>query len=220
LPTSFVQANGAATFITQNAADFRDRGAELELSALPMDGLTTFVSIGYQDAKYRNIPASTVAQQAACVAARAAGQTGSGTVCAVGIVTYDGKIAVPARVPHWTIAAGASYEIETSMGWKVIPAVNVAYQSRSESSGANLSFFISPAGTYNVTGDGKFVSGSRTDPFTTVNASIALEDNNKTWRVSAECSNCFNEVWSQSAVSGYSFISPPATWAIRVKRWF
>jgi iron complex outermembrane receptor protein len=220
LPSSFVQANGTATFITQNAADFRDRGGELEVSALPVENLTTFVSIGYQDAKYRNVPASTVTQQAACLAARAAGQTGSGTVCAVGIVTYDGKIAVPARTPHWTVAAGFSYEIETTMGWKVIPSVNVSYQSASESAGANLSYYINGAGNVNVTGDGKFVSGSHTSPFAVVNASLAVQSDEKGWRISADCNNCFNKVWSQSSVSGYSFIAPPGTWSVRVKRTF
>ena len=223
LPSSFVQANGAPTFITQNAADFRNRGAELEVSAKPTQELTTFVSIGYQDAKYRNIPASTIAQAAACKAAKVTGGVsgGAGTICAVGIVTYDGNLAVPARAPHWSIAAGASYEFDIGMaGWKLIPSVNVSYQSAMETAAANLSYFINTAGVVNVTGDGKFVSGSRTAAYAVVNASVALESDAQTWRVTADCSNCFNKVWSQSSVSGYSFITPPGTWALRVKRKF
>jgi iron complex outermembrane receptor protein len=220
LPSSFVQANGVPTFITQNAADLRVRGAELEVSARPLASLTTFLSVGYQDAEYRNIPAATVAQQAACRAAKVTGGVsgGAGTVCAVGIVRYDGSIADPARTPHWTIAAGASQEIRIgSSGWTLIPSANVSYQSAMESAVANLSFFSNAAGAVNVTGDGEFIAGSRTDPRVAVNASLALVSDAGRWRVTADCSNCFDEAWSESAVSGYSFINPPGTWSLRVR---
>ena len=83
-----------------------------------------------------------------------------------------------------------------------------------------LTYYINAAGVVNVAGDGKFVSGSHTAGYAVVNASVALESDAQTWRVTADCSNRFNKVWSQSSVSGYSFITPPGTWALRVKRKF
>lgn len=219
LPSSFVPITGIATFITGNAADFRSKGVEGEFQALPMDGLTLFTTVGHQKTKYTNIPASSVTQQANCKALRATGNPGAG-VCATAIVTYDGNIAKPARTPEWTLAAGASYDIETSMGVKVSPSVNVSHESSYETAGANLSYYINAAGVVNVTGDGKFVSGSHTSGFTVVNASLAIESDDEAWRAVVDCSNCFNRVWSQSSVSGYSFITPPGVWSVRIKRSF
>ncbi len=45
-------AAGTAEIVTQNAAAAEFQGAELEITAVPLDGLTLSASIGYLDAKY------------------------------------------------------------------------------------------------------------------------------------------------------------------------
>lgn len=79
---------GALTFITRNPANYRNRGVEIELTAVPVTGLNLFANMGYSNDKYllkTDVPAfdefgiqSIVAQQAACKQALAAGKVPTG----------------------------------------------------------------------------------------------------------------------------------------------
>ena len=143
-------------------SDYRNKGAELELTFAPVKGLNLFVNGGYQDDKYRidrNAPArdiygiqSVATQQAACLAQRAAGQipaapntapagqpVNNAPACGAGIVAPDGTIATPVRTPKFSLAVGGSYKaVLGSSGFSLTPSVNASYASKSETGTSNV----------------------------------------------------------------------------------
>lgn len=162
-PSAFLRANGSLAFITQNFADYVNKGAEIELSFAPTEGLNLFLNAGYQDDKYkidRNAPAvnrygvqSVAAQQAECRAALAAGFVAGGsnpqgnpspriTACGAGIIAPNGAIAEPVRSPKWTVAIGGSYKVPIgSSGLSLTPSVNASYTSSNETGTSQVSIF-------------------------------------------------------------------------------
>ncbi len=238
---------GALTFLTRNFADYRNKGLEAEITVVPVDRLNLYVNVGYQDDKYRvpqNAPAtdaygipSVAAQQAACRAQRALGQVpgapntapagqpvNNAPACGNGIVTADGGIASPVRTPRWSLAIGGSYEIPLGQGgWTITPNVNAAYRSRQEVAIANLSFYDAPVtgsnGTFpaNPFGNGAFITGSQSAANWLVNASVLLSSPEDKWQFTAECQNCLNESFIQSALSNYSYLNPPMSWMVRAR---
>jgi iron complex outermembrane receptor protein len=215
-PSSFVDAIGVTQFITRNDADFQNQGVEIELQAVPVDGLNLYASLGYQDAKYENVAANTLTQLADCRNLRATNQVFS-TRCGAGIVTPQGQIADPVRTPEITAAVGASYEIPIGANWKLTPAVNVVYQSDAETAAANASFYLDQNGIYNIDGRGRYVAGSLQEAYTLINASLTFSGGaNDNWKLIVDCDNCTDEVYTQSAISGYSFLNPPRTWSVRL----
>ena len=215
-PSAFVDALGVTNFITRNDADFKNQGAELELQALPMDGLSLFLTAGYQDAKYENIATNTLTQQSDCLNRRNTGLVIT-PACASGIVTAQGTIATPVRTPELTLAVGGAWEFKLpGNGYTLTPALNVAYQSDTETAANNLNFYLDSSGVYNVDGTGRLVAGSRQEAYTLINASIALTSPDSNWRLTLDCSNCTDEVYTQSAISGYSFLSPPRTYTAKL----
>jgi iron complex outermembrane receptor protein len=215
-PSAFVDAIGVTQFITRNDADFQNQGLELELQAVPVDGLNLYASLGYQDAKYKNVAANTLQQQADCRTLRSTGQVFSAR-CGAGIVTAQGNIAEPVRTPELTAAVGGSYDFKLGQSWTLTPAINFVYQSETETAAANASFFLDQNGIYNIDGRGSYVSGSRQEAYTLVNASLSLTGGpDQNWKVIVDCDNCSNEVYTQSAISGYSFLNPPRTWSVRL----
>jgi iron complex outermembrane receptor protein len=234
-PTSFVPVGATGpVFLTQNDADFRNKGVELEAQLLVTDGLNVYGTLGYQDANYRNLGTATAAQLAACKAAVAANAPatvrfgGVGTTvpgqggCGQGIIDPFGNIAIPARTPKWTGTAGFNYEIPVD-AWNVtiVPTATATYTSEIQSASANVSFFRAANGTNTINrADGPFVAGALTEKFWTVNAGIAVQTMDESAKVSLECSNCFGEVYNVAGISGYSYLSPPGTWTVRLKTKF
>ena len=214
-PSAFVDAIGATQFITRNDADFENQGVELELQAVPVDGLNLYASVGYQDSKYKNIAANTLAQQAECLNLRATNQVFS-TRCGAGIVTAQGGISEPVRTPELTLTAGGSYDIRIGESWTLTPAINVVHQSDAETAASNLSFYIDN-GIYNIDGRGSYVAGSLQESYTLLNASLTLSGGaNDNWKLIVDCDNCTDEAYTQSSISGYSFLNPPRTWSVRL----
>lgn len=167
-PSALVGANGSIAFITQNFADYRNKGVELELTAVPTDGLNLFANIGYQDDEYRidqNAPltnefgvTSAAQQQIACRAQLASGQiplsasnAAPGTppnnapACAAGIVDANGNLSSPVRTPSWTVAVGGSYDWKLpSAGIIITPSVNVSWRSNYETGTTNATIYSGP----------------------------------------------------------------------------
>lgn len=228
-PVSFVPVGATGpVFITQNDSDLRNKGVELEMQAVPVDGLTVYGSMGYQDAKYRNLGATTAAQQVACRASVAANSPAAvrfGSVanglggCGQGIINPFGDVATPARTPEWTASIGTTYEFPVdAWGANIVPTVNASYSGELQSAASNVSFFRAANGTNTINrADGPFVSGSLTESYWTINASLALVAQDDRYKVSVECSNCFGEVYNIAGISGYSYLSPPGTWTLRLK---
>ena len=245
-PSALVAASGAITFITRNFADYRNKGAELELSFAPVKGANLFVNAGYQDDKYiinRNAPTrdifgiqSVAAQQAACVAQRAANQipvtpntapagqpVNNAPACGAGIVAPDGSIATPVRTPKFSLAVGGSYKAELGgSGWSATPSVNASYASKSETGTSNVNIRTGPItgsnGTFPAnpfTGD--FITGSASESHWLVNASLSIKSPEDRISLSVECTNCFGEEFVQSTLGNFSYLTRPSEWMIRTK---
>jgi iron complex outermembrane recepter protein len=237
--SAFITTNlttGAQTlsFVTRNFGDFRNQGVEFEITAIPVPGLTLNLSGGYQDARYILDPGrvdfygtlSATAQRAECLAAlagrvspRADTRTAAARAqssCGNGIITPTGEIAKPPRTPKFSVAAGASYELDA--GPVIItPSVNVLYTSSQEVGSSNTSFYRTSAGVINVRGEGEFVTGSYSRRHAVVNASLGIANVAKDWNASIECSNCLDVAYPQSTLSNFSYLNQPATWMVKLR---
>jgi iron complex outermembrane receptor protein len=105
-PTNLAPPGANPVFATGNFADLENKGIELEVQAVPLDGLTLYGTIGLQDAEYTGVPAR-----------------GTG-----GIYQIDGSIADPVRSPDFTMTLGFNYDypVEALRG-SVITSANVQY---------------------------------------------------------------------------------------------
>ncbi len=230
-PSAFIRPNGSLAFITRNFADYENKGVEIEITTVPVDGLSIFAAVGYQDDKYNidaNAPAldefgvqSVAAQQADCLS-----QLGMGLLpnvnapaCGVGIVAPDGSIAEPVRTPDWTVAIGASYEAPIGTDFSLTPSVNANWRSESEVGTSEVTLFTDPTAGINTLGIGSPVvpaSGSFSEARWIVNASLTLSNVNG-WSLIAECKNCFDQEAVESALANFSYLNPPRTWTVRAK---
>ncbi len=102
----------AVQFRVANAGDAELYGFELELNALPAEGLRLDASVGYTNSKFVNVPAS------------------------VGPINGN---RLPFS-PEWTLALGAQYRIAVAGDWSVTPRVDFRYQARTFFSPFNLPF--------------------------------------------------------------------------------
>ncbi|MEM6909456.1 MAG: TonB-dependent receptor [Pseudomonadota bacterium] len=242
-PSAFIRDNGSLAFLTRNFADYRNRGIEVELTTVPVDGLNLFASLGYQDDEYRideDAPEldefgvqSVAAQQADCLAQLAGGfiPNVSGTAfpndiapaCGVGIVTPNGTIAEPVRTPDFTIAFGGSYDIELG-DVTITPSANANWRSESEVGTSEVTIFdqsvTGPSGAVfpsNTQGLGEPidpVTGSFSEARWIVNAGINFSHVGG-WSLIAECRNCFDEEAVESSLANFSYLNPPRTWVVR-----
>lgn len=239
-PSALVNSNGRATFITRNFADFRNQGLEAELTFQPTPAWNLYLNAGYQDAKYkidRSVSdfdeygiQSVNAQQAACRILLDAGNIpgGEGTLaaCGAGIITPDGRIADPTRVPKWTLAMGSSYELDLgSNGISLVPSVNASYRSKQETNAANYTIYGGesegtngsfPANPYN----GQILNGSFSSSVWFVNASVALNGPDNKWQLSLSCNNCLDQVAANTSLINTRYIDAPMTWAIKARHNF
>lgn len=229
-------ATGAITFLTRNFADYRNTGVELEVQAIPVEGLNLYANLGYQDDEYLldpSLPAADIygiqsipAQQAACQAQLAAGRVGGGpntAACAAGIVTAQGTIATPVRTPDLSLAIGGRYELPLGgSGWRLVPSVNATYRGEQEVATSNLTFYTGAITGTNGTfpanpNGGQVITGSFTPEHWIVNAGLALNGPDDRIRFSVECTNCFDETYFQSSLANYSYINAPMMWMVRAR---
>jgi iron complex outermembrane receptor protein len=239
-PSALVNPNGSATFITRNFADFRNRGAEAELTFQPTPEWNLYFNAGYQDAKFvidRDAAdvdeygiQSVNAQQLACLALLAAGNipggTGTTAACGAGIIAPNGNIAEPTRVPKWTLAMGTSYELALGRnGMTLVPAVNASYRGAQETNAANFTIYGGqssgtngsyPANPYG----GQILNGSYSPSVWFVNASVALNGEDKKWQLSLSCTNCFDQVAANTSLVNTRYIDHPMTWSIKARHNF
>jgi iron complex outermembrane receptor protein len=87
---------------TQNAAEAEIQGFEVELTALPMQGLLVSIGVGYVDAEYTSIGPQVIG------------------------LTRDSEFA---QIPEWTANGSASYDFHMSGGWSLTPRLDWSYQS-------------------------------------------------------------------------------------------
>ncbi|MDT7935029.1 MAG: TonB-dependent receptor [Sphingomonadaceae bacterium] len=233
--SALANANGSITFLTRNFADYRNRGIEIDLQAQPVRDLNVYFTGGYQDAEYRlkkNAPASDIfgvqsvaAQQAACRAQLATGVVPASPAtpaCAAGIVTATGDIAKPVRTPEFTLALGATYRLRFGdSGLSLLPSVNASWHSDQEVQTSNLTFYGAPVtgtnGTFpaNAIGGGPILQGSRSPAAWLVNAGVSLFGKKDQWQLVVECTNCFDEAFTQSALANTTYLNEPRRWMVR-----
>ena len=234
-PSAFTRANGSIAFITRNFADYENKGIELEINAVPVEGLNIFVAAGYQDDKYKldaNSPMfdefgiqSVVSQLAVCQAQLAAGLVPGGggaeaSSCGVGIVAEDGNVATPVRSPKFNVSMGASYNAELGNGLSLTPAINANWRDKSEVGTSNFSIFSGPVTS--STGatfpanpfSGNYLTGSLSDSRWILNGTLTLRSD-AGWSLTAECRNCLDEESIESSLANYSYLNPPRTWLVK-----
>lgn len=235
-PSALVAPNGSASFITRNFANLKNKGLEAEFIFAPTAGLNLYVNAGFQDARLevdRSAPdydeygiQSVNAQQKACKALLAAGYIPGGpgtTVCAAGIVTPGGNIAIPTRTPKLTLAFGGSYEVPIGDKLSLTPSVNVSYRSDQESGTANYTIYSGAiSGTNgsfpaNPFGGPTILTGSFAPAVWFVNAGLSLNGPEKMWQLSVNCTNCFNKYTTTSSLVNTRYFDPPRRWMANLR---
>lgn len=230
---------GAITFITQNFADYRNRGVELELTAVPFEGLNLYGSVGFQKDKYLVSDSlspnlygvkSIRQQQLDCRAQLAAGRiplgvgAGNAVDCAQGIVDANGDIAEPVRTPDWTLAFGGTWDLPLGLkGWIVAPAINVTWRSDVETGTSNASLYrgpvTAPGGVVypaNPFG-GEFIQGSFSEATWLVSAGLSIRSGDGRWLLAVECDNCTDAEMVLSNLANHSYLNMPRTWLVRAR---
>ena len=100
-------------FNTTNPADMEIYGGEFEITALPTPDLTINTAIGVSHAEYTNISSAVVSQEQTCRSSLATGNSaGIALACNAGFVDSTGHVADPVRVPDYTFAITATYNID------------------------------------------------------------------------------------------------------------
>jgi iron complex outermembrane receptor protein len=241
-PSAFVRPDNSIAFITQNFADYRNRGIEVELTAVPVDGLNMFLNFGYQDDNYAidpNAPdfnaagiKSAARQQRDCRAQLAAGRIPlapaalNASDCAAGIVDANGNLARPVRTPAFTVAGGMTYDWQLpSAGITVSPTVNATWRSDYETGTANATIYSGPisSGTTTFPANpfaGTFITGSEGRPFLLVNGGVIVRTDDRNWTLAVECQNCFDKAWRGNSLANVTYLTYPRYWQVRVKRAF
>lgn len=201
-------AEGAMRLAAQRA-DLTNSGAELELTAMPVDGLILTGAAGYQSASYDDSPETTAAI-ARCLGELAA--DGPSPSCGVGLVTLDGELAEPVFAPELTGRLHISYDIYIAAAESFItPSLGFDYRDAMETEAANVTL---------LDASGAYFGGSRADARTLVNAGLALRTDDDWWRVSVECDNCFDETYVDASQGLYGYLGRPMTWTVRARRRF
>ncbi len=243
-PSAFIDPQtGTATFITQNFADYRNRGIELEVTAVPVRGLNLYANLGYQNDKYKVSDTllpnkygvkAVRQQQIDCLAQLAARRvplapSGANNApdCAAGIVDANGNIATPVRTPEFSIAFGGTYDFPIpSAGVILQPSVNALRRSSLDTGTANGTIYsgpiTAPSGVVFPTNpfSGQVLAGSLTKAYWQVGAALTLKTDDNNWSLSLECENCFDKAFAQSSLVNYTYLSTPRTWTLRARRVF
>jgi iron complex outermembrane recepter protein len=189
-------SNGSVSFIQKNFADLKNRGAEIEISTAPIAGFSAYLNLGFQDAKYENLAREVINQQATCRTQIATLPVVSQrTNCNQGIITANGDISIPTRVPKKTINPGATYSVPLGVhSWRLATTVNAAYTSKMAAATNNAIF----AGGHTV-----------------INASIALLNGKNDWRITLDCTNCGDKSWVTAQLANQNYLNEPRRYSIK-----
>jgi iron complex outermembrane receptor protein len=199
LPSAFEDpVTSAIVFITNNFADLRIKGIEFEMLATPVDNLTLLAALGLQNGTYRNLDQSVLDAQAACLG-------GDTAFCGRGIVSLNGDIAPPTRLPDYTLTIGGDYV------WAVTPEYNLI-----------PSAYLYAIGNHNITTNGVTETGVNgiLDGYGTLTASMTLENTMQDWRVTLECKNCNDRTMPVSILANQTYLQDPRTWMLRFRKDF
>jgi len=179
-----------AEIVTGNAAEAEFKGAELEATLVPIDGLTLTASIGYLDAAYTDYCADLNGP---------APNDPSLVNCAPGESFPNGTVIQPvdltdlpiARTPEWTTRLGAQYTFDVSQANSLTLAGEWAFSDEELTLDGGA-----PVGT--TLGITNF-DGSRLDPMRDAtnifNASVTWKGNDGRYSIAAYGKNLTEEVY-------------------------
>jgi iron complex outermembrane receptor protein len=179
-----------------NAGDARLRGAELEIQAKPIDGLSIDATISYLDFKWKTLTGcSRLLTPTTC--AGPSGGLGAN-------IRYEMDAPF---TPKWKWSVGAQYEFKVGDFASITPRVDVSYQAPFFGNAVNTVF-------------------NKTPGYTLVNGRITFRPNDSQWEGSVEVTNLTNELYyfgffsnaSNATVTGNP--APPRQWAVTIKRKF
>ncbi len=190
--------NGAPETVTTNAGRARSQGVELEVSALPAEGLTLWSSLGYLDSGYQSFCADINGPEAVApgdVAGALAASCNAGEAFQIPdgrwLIPTDNSYLPRVKSPKWSLSAGFAYELAVGNAGTVEFAGDWHYESRSSISPNGI-----PAG--NIVGvvnyDGVLVSPYR-DAHHIVNASVTWRDADDRYRISVFGKNLTNTTY-------------------------
>jgi iron complex outermembrane receptor protein len=184
------------TFVTRNFADMKNYGLEAEISAIPLEGLNVYWAVGLQKARYKELSAGTLAQQAQCQALLAQNRPTLG-VCGAGVVTLTGGIGIPVRTSPFTSTLGFNYVIPLTDQFELVPSANWTFRKGSWVSAANT------PGTF--------------QPNTNVfNAGLTFRNVDAGWSITAECTNCSDETYVTSFIT-FQYLNEPVRWLVKAR---
>jgi len=201
LLSGFETATGIQ-FVTQNVADMRAKGLEMELTMAPTDDLEFFVNGSISDGgKYRNVPDLLGA---------------GGVPCSVrpeplSCTTSDDD---PVRFPNYILNAGFTYSVPLPVG-KLSFNIAANYQSSYWTSTYNDLATVTGipiGGTQPVTARLSKTTGST---FVNVGATYTAPD--ERWVAMLECQNCTDEYLLTSTLAGTAYAQPPRWLNLRVR---
>ncbi len=191
VPSAFVDGIGSIQFITQNFADLRNKGVEIEATFAPTEALDLYAAIGVQDAEYRNVDPSILAQATECLTNPARG--------GLGIVAPNCSISEPVRVPDFSLTLGAAYEFAIpGTGFSFTPSVNARHAGSTFTGTSNL-------------------ANSFEDGFWQINAGVIIASDKNGLQFSAECTNCNNTIYVQSNLPPTVYINEPRRWGVKLR---
>jgi iron complex outermembrane receptor protein len=223
--------------VVQTIDGYRNRGVELDVTAVPLAGLTLRTAVTYQKDHYQvgdslapnGFGVTAVAQQqGSCKAQLAAGlvplagTAATATACAAGIVDANGNIAQPVRTPEFSLGVGASYDWPIPAAGVIIsPSIDALYRSSFEAGAANATLFSGALGSLpaNPFG-GDVITGSHNSAVWQVAAALSLRTDDGHWTLTLSCANCFDTAYTQSVVGTVSYLNPPRLWQLRARRAF
>ena len=197
-----ISPSGSVDVITQNAAGARFRGAELEITAVPVRGLTLAGSIGYLDAKYTDY----------CQDLNGTGANDpSLQPCAPAVVTPAGTVqpvdltGLPLnRAPRWNWRAFAGYEfpVATLADTALRPGVSVEWTHEGRQLTTQAGY---PVGTdLGITNFDGFTVSPYRQPVDTVNANLWIAEVDDRFKVTAFVKNLLNDI----AITRLSVVEP------------
>jgi iron complex outermembrane receptor protein len=193
-------SGGGQETVTQNAGSARSRGVELEVNAVPAEGLNLWTSVGFLDAKYTDFcvdidgpsPVDPGPASGSC------DPDGAFSFVESGVTNYifptDNTSLALVRAPKWTVSAGFAYEVPVGDAGTLEFAADWHFQSKQN----QASNGVPPGSTAGILNyNGVLVTPVRKSS-NVFNASVTWREIEDRYRVSLFMKNITNEHYLQS----------------------
>jgi iron complex outermembrane receptor protein len=176
--------------LADNIGESTNQGVELELQALPIDGLTLAASVGYLDAEYDEFCADINGAQSYGTGVVPTSECGDVQLLGNGqyLVDEDQTWRKLSRAPEWQHYLSADYEWQTSLGWWFVRA-SANYESE----------FFTDGVTNNPKGE--------TGDFWLVDSSMGWRSGDEAWRIQLWCKNCGDKTYTNGLTPTANFFN-------------